>query len=123
MIQNLYSESEQDIDRTLLSLSCLVDKDYGLIKKIKRVRQYYDEPKFWYYSADLNDSFLKNDGYALLAVKARSIDVTKQPKQIFKEVREKLEKNLIIIDYRELEPFQKDHCMFICKKKEIRNVT
>ena len=35
MIQNLYSESEQDIDRTLLSLSCLVDKDYGLIKKLK----------------------------------------------------------------------------------------
>ncbi|MDP3918026.1 MAG: YcaO-like family protein [Candidatus Woesebacteria bacterium] len=62
MIHNLYSESEQDIDRTLLSLSCLVDKDYELIKKIKRVRQYYDEPKFWYYSVDLNDSFLKNDG-------------------------------------------------------------
>ncbi len=63
------------------------------------------------------DLFLKNDGYALLAIKARSIDVTKQPKQIFKEVKEKLEKSLAIIDYRELEPFQKDHCMFICKKK------
>ena len=61
--------------------------------------------------------FLKKDGYALLAVKARSIDVTKQPKQIFREVKEKLEKELTIIDYRELEPFQKDHCMFICKKK------
>lgn len=61
--------------------------------------------------------FLKNDGYALLAVKARSIDVTKHPKQIFKEAREKLEKAMTIIDYRELEPFQKDHCMFICKKK------
>ncbi len=61
--------------------------------------------------------FLKNDGYALLAVKARSIDVTKQPKYIFKEVQEKLEKVLTIIDYRELEPYQKDHAMFICKKK------
>lgn len=61
--------------------------------------------------------FLKNAGYALLAVKARSIDVTKKPKQIFKEVREKLEKHFAIVDYRELEPFQKDHCMFICKKK------
>ncbi|MBS3114355.1 fibrillarin-like rRNA/tRNA 2'-O-methyltransferase [Candidatus Woesearchaeota archaeon] len=60
--------------------------------------------------------FLKNSGYALLAVKARSIDVTKQPKQIFREVKEKLEQALTIIDYRELEPFQKDHCMFICKK-------
>lgn len=61
--------------------------------------------------------FLKDESYALLAVKARSIDVTKQPKHIFKEVRENLEKTLTIIDYRELEPFQKDHCMFICKKK------
>ncbi|OGM11550.1 hypothetical protein A2W13_02345 [Candidatus Woesebacteria bacterium RBG_16_36_11] len=62
MVQNLYKESEQNIDKTLLDLSCVVDKDYGLIKNIKRVRQYYDEPKFWYYSADLNDSFLKNNG-------------------------------------------------------------
>ena len=60
--------------------------------------------------------FLKNEGYALLAVKARSIDVTKNPKQIFKEVKERIEKDLKIIDYRELEPYQKDHCMFICKK-------
>ena len=60
--------------------------------------------------------FLKDSGYALLAVKARSIDVTRQPKQIFREVRERLEKELTIIDYRELEPFQKDHCMFICRK-------
>ncbi len=60
--------------------------------------------------------FLKNDGYALLALKARSIDVTKQPRQIFREVKEQLEKNMTIIDYRELDPFQKDHAMFICKK-------
>lgn len=65
------------------------------------------------------DLFLKNNGYALLAVKARSIDVTKQPKIIFKEVKERLEKELMIIDYRELEPFQKDHCMFICRKLKI----
>lgn len=63
------------------------------------------------------DLFLKSNGYALLAVKARSIDVIKKPKQIFREVREMLEKALTIVDCRELEPFQKDHCMFICKKK------
>ena len=61
--------------------------------------------------------FLKENGYALLALKARSIDVTRKPKQIFKEVKDILEENLTIIDYRELDPFQKDHCMFICKKK------
>jgi len=61
--------------------------------------------------------FLKKDGYAIIAIKARSIDVTKNPKEIFKEVREKLEKELIIVDYRTLEPYQKDHVMFICKNK------
>jgi len=61
--------------------------------------------------------FLKKDGYAIIAVKARSIDVTRYPKQIFKEVREKLEKGLTIVDYRTLEPYQKDHCMFICKNR------
>jgi len=63
------------------------------------------------------NTFLKKDGYAIVAIKARSIDVTKHPKEIFKEVREKLEKELIIVDYRTLEPYQKDHVMFICKNK------
>src|SRR3989338_6600347 len=62
-------------------------------------------------------SFLKKEGYAIIALKARSIDVTKNPKLIFKEVREQLEKELIIVDSRALEPYQKDHMMFICKNK------
>lgn len=64
-----------------------------------------------------NLRFLKKGGYALLAVKARSVDVTKKPKKIFDMVRKDLEKKMTIIDYRILEPFEKDHCMFICKKK------
>lgn len=62
------------------------------------------------------NSFLKRDGYALLAVKARSIDVTMNPKHIFNQVREQLEKDVTIVDYRILEPYQKDHAMFIVKK-------
>lgn len=63
------------------------------------------------------NKFLKKGGYALLAVKARSIDVTKKPKQLFNQVREELEKHLTVIDYRTLDPYELDHCMFICKKK------
>ncbi len=65
------------------------------------------------------DLFLKKGGFALLAVKARSIDVTKHPKEIFMKVRKQLEQqqNLIIVDYKTLEPFQLDHCMFVVKKK------
>ncbi len=61
--------------------------------------------------------FLKAGGFGFLALKSRSIDITKKPKLIFKESRDKLEKEMTIVDYRELEPFQKDHAMFLCKKK------
>jgi len=63
------------------------------------------------------DLFLKQGSYALLAIKARSIDITKKPKQIFNEIRKTFEKHLIVVDYRTLEPFQKDHAFIICKKK------
>jgi fibrillarin-like pre-rRNA processing protein len=63
------------------------------------------------------EMFLKPEGFCLLAVKARSIDVTKKPGIIFKGVRRKLEEKLIVVDYKTLEPFEMDHCMFVCKKK------
>lgn len=60
--------------------------------------------------------FLKKNGYALIAVKARSIDVTEKPKKIFNMVKTQLEKKLQILDYKNLAPYQLDHCIFICKK-------
>ena len=61
--------------------------------------------------------FLKKDGTALLAVKARSIDVTKNPKDIYHQVRGQLEKQLKVVDYKLLDPYEKDHCIFVVKKK------
>ena len=60
--------------------------------------------------------FLKEGGYGLLAVKARSIDIKKKPKQLFVEIRKQLEKNFTVIDYKVLDPLEKDHCMIIIKK-------
>lgn len=62
--------------------------------------------------------FLKKGGFGLLAVKARSVDVTKKPVEIFKTVREELEKEMEIVDSRALEPFEKDHMMFVCRNKK-----
>lgn len=61
--------------------------------------------------------FLKEGGYGLLAVKAKSIDISKPSHHIFKQVREKIDKHLTVVDFKTLEPYQKDHCMIICKKK------
>ena len=63
------------------------------------------------------NAFLKKGGFGVLAVKSRSVDVAKKPKQVFKEVRAYLENKITIVDYRELDPFEKDHCIFICKRK------
>ena len=60
--------------------------------------------------------FLKKGGFAILAVKSRSIDVTMKPKQVFSDVKMRLEKELTIVDYRALDPYEIDHAMFICKK-------
>lgn len=63
------------------------------------------------------NAFLKQGGFGILVVKARSVDVGRKPKEIFREVRSYLEKNIIIVDYRELDPLEKDHCIFVCKRK------
>lgn len=64
-----------------------------------------------------SDAFLKQGGFCILCVKARSIDVVKKPKEIYKEVIKRLSEKFEIINYKELDPFQKDHCIFLCKKK------
>jgi len=93
--------------KDLIERVCTVDVIYQDIAQKDQVEIFMKNIK----------TFLKTDGYAIIALKARSIDVTRLPKQIFNEVREKLEKDLIIVDYRTLEPYQKDHAMFICKNK------
>lgn len=59
--------------------------------------------------------FLKKDGYAMIAVKSRSIDVTKEPKIIYAEIETKLKQHFDVIDKKELEPFEKDHMIFLLK--------
>jgi len=64
------------------------------------------------------EAYLKRGGFGLLAVKARSIDVSKKPTGIFKQVRKQLEQStMVVVDYRELAPYEKDHALFVCKKK------
>jgi fibrillarin-like pre-rRNA processing protein len=63
------------------------------------------------------EMFLKKGGYCHLAIKARSVDITKKPGAIFNEVKRFLRDKVEIVDYRELGPFEKDHAYFVCKKR------
>jgi len=66
-----------------------------------------------------NLKFLKKGGYGFLVIKARSIDVVKNPKIIFMEIRRELEKHVKVVDYRTLDPFELDHCIFLIEKDKI----
>ena len=62
--------------------------------------------------------FLKPKGYLMLAIKSRSIDVTKSPKKIYKEGIEKLRKSgFEIIDWKTLDPLEKAHAFIVAKFK------
>jgi fibrillarin-like pre-rRNA processing protein len=60
-------------------------------------------------------TFLKKGGYAMLAIKSRSIDIARKPRDVFNQARAELEKSLEVIEYFELSPEQKDHAFFICR--------
>lgn len=57
--------------------------------------------------------FLKEGGHGFLAIKARSVDVTKEPSEIFKRETDTLKKMFEISKVVHLEPFDKAHVMII----------
>lgn len=60
--------------------------------------------------------YLRPQGYAFLAIKARAIDVTKPPRKIYEAEEKKLEQHLKVLEKITLEPFEKDHAMFVLQK-------
>ncbi len=60
--------------------------------------------------------FLKKEGILFFAIKARSIDVTEEPTEVYKKEIETLEKGgFKIKDVVHLEPYDKDHAMVLAE--------
>jgi fibrillarin-like pre-rRNA processing protein len=56
--------------------------------------------------------FLRSGGALYLAIKARSIDVTKEPDEIYvREIKTLEAGNFEIVDVVHLDPYDKDHAM------------
>jgi fibrillarin-like pre-rRNA processing protein len=66
--------------------------------------------------ADNADAFLKDDGWVMLAVKAQSIDVTKEPSEVYKsEVRVLEHRGFRVEQVVHLEPYDKAHAMIVAQ--------
>ncbi len=69
---------------------------------------------------DQVDIFLKNMGYfnakrGVLMLKARSVDVSKKPKDVFQGVADQLSEYTKILQAIKLKPYEKDHMAFIVR--------
>jgi fibrillarin-like pre-rRNA processing protein len=64
--------------------------------------------------ADNTDMFLKKRGWVMLAVKAQSIDVTKEPLEVYRsEVRVLEKRGFSVEEVIHLEPYEKAHAMIL----------
>lgn len=92
-------------------------EDYSWVEKVDLVYQDVatpDQPEILIRNAR---AFLKPGGFAMLAVKSRSIDVTRKPEGIYREVEKKLKEGFEILEKIRLDPYEKDHCFFVLKQQ------
>ncbi len=62
------------------------------------------------------ERFLKSGGWCALAIKSRSIDVTEDPRTVYRDQIEILRRSGLIIDeVLELGPYEKDHALVIAR--------
>ena len=60
--------------------------------------------------------FLRRDGWAMMAIKSRSIDVNRPPQRVYSEQAEDLRGHgFDIVDLVELEPYEMDHAMVVAR--------
>ena len=59
--------------------------------------------------ARLNRQFLRDDGRLLLAIKARSEDVTRPPDEVFEDALDDLRSSYEVLATRRLSPYHEDH--------------
>lgn len=65
-----------------------------------------------------SEMFLKDGGRTMIALKSRSIDVTKEPTDVFRNEIKKLKGSMEVVDSSLLDPYSKDHAMVLLKRSE-----
>lgn len=94
-----------------------VEKYHAMIEKTDLIYQDVAHPEQTSIALENSKTYLRDGGKMIIAMKARSIDVTKDPREIFRSEMEKLEKEMEILDSRLLDPYAKDHAMLLLKKR------
>jgi fibrillarin-like pre-rRNA processing protein len=96
----------------ILSDARLPEKYKALVSQVDVVYCDIAQPEQARILADNADLFLKPKGSALIAIKSRSIDVTMDPSDVFKQEIEILrQRGFTVRQTVRLEPYEKDHAL------------
>ncbi|HOI41087.1 MAG TPA: fibrillarin-like rRNA/tRNA 2'-O-methyltransferase [Methanobacterium sp.] len=88
----------------------------GLMQKVDLIYSDVAQPHQTEIFMDNMRSYLKEGGHGIFMIKARSIDVTRKPRQIFREEASKLkEHGFRVVDKVDLDPYEKDHRCLVCE--------
>ena len=89
-----------------------------LVEKVDNIYCDIAQPEQAKILADNADLYLKRGGEIILAIKAQSIDVTKEPSEVYKREIETLKtKKFKIKEVIHLEPYDKAHAMIVAEFK------
>lgn len=89
----------------------------ALVEKVDDIYCDIAQPQQAKVLADNADLFLKADGWIMLAVKARSIDVTKAPSEVYRGEMDTLKARTFRIEETvHLEPYDKAHAMIVANR-------
>ncbi len=101
----------------ILADARLPEKYASLVGKVDDVYCDIAQPEQAKILADNADMFLISDGWIMLAVKAQSIDVTKEPSEVYRQEMGVLRaRGFRIRQVVDLEPFEKAHALILAQK-------
>ncbi|MFQ6095123.1 MAG: fibrillarin-like rRNA/tRNA 2'-O-methyltransferase [Candidatus Bathyarchaeia archaeon] len=88
----------------------------ALVEKVEDIYCDIAQPQQAKILADNADVFLREEGWIMLAVKARSVDVTKEPSEVYKgEVKTLRKRGFEVSELVHLEPYDKAHAMVVAQ--------
>ncbi len=93
------------------------DYENTVLEKVDLVYEDVADPDQMQIMVRNSKKFLKPNGFAMIAIKSQSIDVTKDPRAVYKECLEEFKKHFEILDKVELDPYERDHMFVVMKKK------
>jgi len=98
----------------ILADARLPERYLHLVEKVDAMYCDVAQPEQAKILADNASLFLKENGWIMLAIKARSIDVTKEPSDVYKsEIGTLKKRGFEVSEVLHLEPYDKDHAMVV----------